>query len=93
MKQAQGQRLHRIQGGGHRVEKPVRGFEFEKLMGGSRGVGLKKGIHDVDPHFFREGKSLGRNLKAPLVQSALRSDTPPPTYPPIAASAAWHPVA
>ena len=70
VKQAQGQRLHRIQGGGHPVEKPVRGFEIAKLQGSRRAVGLKKGIHDVDPHVFREGKPSGRNVEAPLVPSA-----------------------
>ena len=65
--QAQGERLHRIQGGGHPVEKSVRGFDIAKILGRSPRVALKKGIQDVDPHFFREGKSLGRNLKAPLV--------------------------
>ena len=70
VKQAQGQRLHRIQRGGHPVEKPVRGFEIAKLQGSRRAVGLKQGIHDVDPRVFREGKSFGRNAKAPLVPGA-----------------------
>ena len=93
VKQAQGQRIHRIQGGGHPVEKPVRGFEIEKIMGRPRAVGLKKPIQDVDPHFFREGKSLGRNLKAPLVQGHQIQTHRLQSHPPITASAAWHPVA
>jgi hypothetical protein len=70
VKLAQGQRLHPIQRGGHLVKKPVPGFEIAKIQGRRRAVGLKPGIHDVDPRVFRKGKRIGRNLKAPLVLSA-----------------------